>query len=210
MLRGGWEVPKRKSLLKGHCDDGTFTDVTRESGLAAAAVSASQTAVWTDIDNDGNLDLFVGSENTPSQLFLNKGDGTFEEISHAAGVDRTAYTKAVVAGDYDNDGYPDLYVSNYNGENFLYHNNRNRTFTEVGRTLGVERPLQSFPAWFFDYDNDGWLDIFVASYVTSVDETARHYLHLQGKGETLAPHGDVADTKFDHDRGLRLRRSTVR
>ncbi|MBI2681287.1 MAG: VCBS repeat-containing protein [Candidatus Solibacter usitatus] len=195
VLRGGWEVPKRKSLLKGHCD-GTFTDVTRESGLASAAVSASQTAVWTDIDNDGDLDLFVGSENTPSQLFLNKGDGTFEEISHAAGVDRTAFTKAVVAGDYDNDGYPDLYVSNFNGENFLYHNNRNRTFTDVGRALGVEKPLSSFPAWFFDYDNDGWLDIFVASYVTSVDETARDYLHLPGKGETLKLYRNMGNGTF--------------
>jgi len=195
VLRGGWEVAKRKSLLKGHCD-GTFTDVTRESGLGSAAVTASQTAVWTDIDNDGNLDLFVGSENSPSQLFLNKGDGTFEEISHAAGVDRIAHTKAVVAGDYDNDGYPDLYVSNYNGENFLYHNNRNRTFTDVGRKLGVEQPLQSFPAWFFDYDNDGWLDIFVASYVTSVDETARDYLHAPRKGETLKLYRNMRNGTF--------------
>ncbi len=195
VMRGGWEVPKRKSLLKNNCD-GTFTDVTRESGIGAAPVTATQAAVWTDIDNDGNLDLVIGSENAPSQLFWNKGDGTFVEIAHAAGIDKTAFTKAVVAGDYDNDGYPDLYFSNYNGDNFLYHNNHDRTFTEVGRKLGVEKPLSSFPAWFFDYDNDGWPDIFVASYVTSVDEVARDYLHLPGKGETLKLYKNMGNGTF--------------
>ncbi|MGA8036283.1 MAG: FG-GAP-like repeat-containing protein, partial [Candidatus Acidiferrales bacterium] len=77
VLRGGWEVPQRKSLLKNNCD-GTFTDVTKAAGLAEPATS-TQTAVWTDINNDGLLDLFVGSENGPAQLFLNNGDGTFKD-----------------------------------------------------------------------------------------------------------------------------------
>ena len=124
----------RKSLLRNNCN-GTFTDVTRESGLWNT-VTRTQTAVWADVDNDGCLDLFAGNENGPSQLFRNKGDGTFEDISRTAGVDRSAFTKAVVAEDYDNDGYVDFYVSNYNGDNLLYHNNRNRTFTEVGKQRG--------------------------------------------------------------------------
>jgi tetratricopeptide (TPR) repeat protein len=82
VLRGAWEFPQRKSLLRNNCD-GTFTDVTAASGLAEPATD-TQTAVWADIDNDGYLDLFVGNENRPSQLFRNKGDGTFEDISHAA------------------------------------------------------------------------------------------------------------------------------
>ena len=82
VLRGGWEFAMRKSLLRNNCN-GTFTDVTRESGLWNS-VSSTQTAVWADIDNDGLLDLFAGSENGPSQLFRNKGDGTFEDISRAA------------------------------------------------------------------------------------------------------------------------------
>ncbi len=127
MIRGGWEFPMRRSLLRNNCD-GTFTDVTDESGLGGS-VSTSQTAVWAGIDNDGYLDLFIGNENTPSQLFRNKGDGTVEDISHSAGVDKSAFTKSVVAADFDQDGYPDFYVSNYFGGNYLYHNNHDRTFT---------------------------------------------------------------------------------
>ena len=176
VLRGAWEFPIRKSLLRNNCN-GTFNDVTREAGLAEPATS-TQTAVWVDIDNDGLLDLFVGNENSPSQLFRNKGDGTFEDISHAAGIDRTAFTKAVVAGDHDNDGYMDLYVSNLYSDNFLFHNNHDSTFTEVGAKAGVQKPQQSFAAWFFDYDNDGLPDIFVNGYYFSADESIRSYLGL--------------------------------
>ncbi len=176
VLRGGWEVPMRKSLLRNNCK-GSFTDVTREAGLAEPS-SATQTAVWADINNDGLLDLFVGSENGSAQLFLNKGDGTFENISHSAGVDKVAFTKAVVSADYDNDGYPDFYLSNYAGNNFLYHNNHDNTFTDVAQQAGVLGPWISFPTWFFDYDNDGWPDLFVTSYFISIDESVRTYLGL--------------------------------
>ncbi len=176
VLRGGWEIPMRKSLLRNDCK-GSFTDVTREAGLAEPS-SATQTAVWADINNDGLLDLFVGSENGPAQLFLNKGDGTFENISHSAGVDKVAFTKAVVSADYDNDGYPDFYLSNYAGDNFLYHNNHDNTFTDVARQAGVLGPWISFPTWFFDYDNDGWPDLFVTSYFVSIDESVRTYMGL--------------------------------
>ena len=193
VLRGAWELPKRKSLLRNNCD-GTFTDVTREAGLAEPATS-TQTAVWTDINNDGYLDLFVGNENAPAQLFLNKGDGTFVDIAHSAGVDRTAFTKAVVAGDYDNDGYPDLLVSSY-GEAFLYHNNHDLTFTEVSHQAGVKQALMSFPAWFFDYDNDGWPDLFLTSYYPSVEEEVAGLLHLPQKVEPLKLYKNMGDGTF--------------
>ena len=106
VLRGAWEFPVRKSLLRNNCD-GTFTDVTREAGLAEPA-TRTQTAVWADINNDGFLDLFVGNENGPSQLFLNRGDGTFQDISAASGVSKIAFTKGVTAADYDQDGYDDF------------------------------------------------------------------------------------------------------
>jgi len=194
VLRGAWEFPQRKSLLRSNCD-GTFTDVTAASGLAQPATN-TQTAVWADIDNDGLLDLFVGNENGPSQLFRNKGDGTFEDISHAAGIDRVAFTKGVVAADYDMDGYMDFYVSNLNGDNFLYHNNHDRTFTDVAQKAGVQKPWQSFAAWFFDYDNDGWPDLFVTSYYVSVDESLRSYLGLTPNAETLKLYKNLGNGTF--------------
>jgi hypothetical protein len=194
VLRGGWEVPQRKSLLKNNCD-GTFTDVTKAAGLAEPATS-TQTAVWTDINNDGLLDLFVGSENGGAQLFLNNGDGTFKDISHSAGIDKVTYAKGVVAADYDNDGWPDLYVSNFQGENLLYHNNHDNTFTEVAHDAGVLGNGRGFAAFFLDYDNDGWPDIFVTSYFTSVDETVRTYLGLPHNVTTLKLYRNLGNGTF--------------
>ncbi len=194
VLRGAWELPMRKSLLRNNCD-GTFTDVTGEAGLANPATS-TQTAAWADFDNDGNIDLFVGNENAPSQLYHNNGDGTFTDVAHHAGVDRVKFTKGVVAGDYDNDGYPDFYVSNGGDENFLYHNNRDGTFTDVAGKLHVGKPLMSFAVWFFDYNNDGWLDLFVTSFLQSVTEVARSYLKLPGKAETLKLYKNTGNGSF--------------
>src|SRR5580698_1004716 len=142
MLRGGWEFPQRKSLLRNNCN-GTFTDVTDASGLGVT-VTRTQAAAWADIDNDGYLDLFIANENAPAQLFHNKGDGTFEEIGHAAGIDQLGFSKGVAAADYDHDGFVDFYVTNQNGVNYLYHNNGNLTFTEVARQADVQAPSFSF------------------------------------------------------------------
>lgn len=195
VLRGGWEIPRHNSLLRNNCD-GTFTDVTERSGLLAGPLRSSHSAVWADIDNDGSLDLFIANENAPSQLFLNNGDGTFTDISHQAGIDRVAVSKAVVSADYDNDGYPDFYVSNFNGFNFLYHNNGDRTFSEVSRQAGVREPWMSFAAWFFDYDNDGWPDLFVTTYFLSVEEAARGYLGLPRQQETAKLYRNLGNGSF--------------
>ena len=194
VLRGGWEFPMRRSLLKNNCD-GTFTDVTEPSGLGDT-ISESQSAVWADIDNDGYTDLFIANEKAPSQLFHNRGDGTFEDISHAAGIDRTSFSKGVVAADYDKDGYVDFYVSNMSDANYLYHNNHDNTFTEVARQAGVQAPLQSFAAWFFDYDNDGWPDLFVTDYFSSVDEVVRSALGLPFTVETPRLYRNMHDGTF--------------
>lgn len=193
VLRGAWEFPRRMSLLRNNCN-GTFTDVTKAAGLDVPI--QTQAGVWADIDNDGYLDLFVGNESGPSHLFRNKRDGTFEDISQAAGIDKVAYTKAVVAADYDRDGYVDFYVSNLNGDNYLFHNNHNRTFTDVASKAGVQKPWQSFAAWFFDYDNDGWPDLFVTSYYVSVEESLRSYLGLSPNSETLKLYKNLGDGTF--------------
>jgi tetratricopeptide (TPR) repeat protein len=195
VLRGGWEFPQRKSLLRNNCD-GTFTDVTEASGLGGS-VTATQAAAWADIDNDGYLDLFIANEKSPSQLFHNKGDGTFEEIGKAAGIDQTAFSKGVAAADYDHDGFVDFYVTNQNGVNFLYHNNGNKTFTEVGKQAGVQAPSYSFATWFFDYDNDGWPDLFVDSYLAIIDESVKTYLGLPHNAETLKLYRNKHDGTFE-------------
>jgi hypothetical protein len=193
-MRGGWELAQRRSLLRNNCN-GTFTDVTAAAGLLTP-VTSSQTAVWTDIDNDGWIDLFVGNEDAPAQLFHNKGNGTFVDIAKAAGVARTAFTKAVTSGDYDNNGFPDLYVSNFRDGNLLYRNNGDRTFTEVSRAAGVVGADRGFPAWFFDYDNDGWDDLFASSYYLSIEESARSYLKLRQNAATMKLYRNAGNGTF--------------
>jgi tetratricopeptide (TPR) repeat protein len=195
VLRGAWEqVGERKSLLRNNCN-GTFTDVTQESGLAKPATN-TQAGVWADINNDGLLDLFAGNESGPSQLFLNKGDGTFQDISHSAGIDRTSFAKGVVAADYDHDGYVDFYVTNASGSNFLYHNNHNGTFTDIAKQAGVQGTGRSFAAWFFDYDNDGWPDLFVNTYNVSTEENLKTYLGLPYNTGTLKLYRNLGNGAF--------------
>jgi tetratricopeptide (TPR) repeat protein len=196
VLRGGWEIPQRNSLLRNNCD-GTFTDVTAASGLAKPATS-TQTAAWADINNDGLLDVFVGNEDRGAQLFLNEGNGIFEDISESAGVNRGAFSKAVAAGDLDNDGFVDFYVSNFKGPNYLYRNNHDNTFTERAREAGVPGPGRGFAAWFFDYNNDGWPDIFATSYFTSVDESVRTYVGRTHDVATLKLYKNLGNGTF-HD-----------
>jgi hypothetical protein len=184
VLRGAWlfeEGRIRKSLLRND-GGGKFTDVTREAGLAEP-LAPTQVGVWFDYDNDGDLDLFVGNESRsdptrypekeradyPCNLFRNEGNGKFTEVARAAGVTNDQYCKGASAGDYDNDGWMDLYVSNM-GPNRLYHNNRDGTFTDVAPKLGVTEPVgRSVATWFFDFDNDGNLDIFVGAYDTDIE-----------------------------------------
>jgi hypothetical protein len=194
VMRGGWETAMRNSLLHNE-GGGRFKDVTLAAGLQSGA-HATHSATWGDYDNDGRLDVFVGHELTPSQLFRNRGDGTFEDVSARAGVGATAFTKGVAFGDYDKDGDADLYVSNIRGANFLYRNNGDGTFTDVAARLSVQKPSMSFPTWFFDYDNDGWPDLFVASFVFSIEGFARHYLGMPPQADTLTLYRNRGDGTF--------------
>jgi hypothetical protein len=172
VMRGAWlraAGHHPKSLLQND-GKGRFTDVTFDAGMGERYYP-TQTASWADYDNDGDLDLFVGHEedgrdvtDAPCQLWRNEGDGAFVDVAEQAGVTTGAFVKGAVWGDYDADRFPDLYVSVNGGRNRLYHNNGNGTFTDVARESGVELPLDSFPVWFWDYDNDGALDLYVASY----------------------------------------------
>ena len=188
VLRGAWFEDfgqQPNSLLKNN-GDGTFTDVTRESGLLS--FYPTQTGTWADFNRDGWLELFIGNESTenfqaPCELYLNNGDGTFSEQAVAAGLSHQLFYKGVTAGDYDNDGWPDLYLSAYGANNELWHNEGlneagQLIFREVGAAAGVQEPIFSFPVWFWDYDNDGWEDIFVSGYDfrKQVPELIKEYL----------------------------------
>jgi hypothetical protein len=203
VLRGAWmerQGRQPNSLLRND-GRGFFEDVTEEVGLLS--FHPTQTAAWGDVDNDGWLDLYVGNESTPGdphpcELYRNNGgEGgkvTFTEIAGPAGVAAGGYVKGVAWGDVDNDGWLDLYLSRMGAPNLLFHNQGPGaggavTFVEIGREAGVTEPIDSFPVWFFDVDNDGWLDLFAADYATSFLEaratgTVASYLGLPFEGST--------------------------
>ncbi len=170
--RGAWHNwPMRPTLLRNR--GGRFEDVTRAAGLMDPV--NSNAAAWADYDNDGMVDLFVACERQPNRLYRNKGNGTFEEVAAAAGVkgDAERFAKGCSWLDYDNDGFPDLFVSNFSDDARLYHNERDGRFFEVTSSKGIDGPRGGFSCWTFDYDNDGWLDIFAVAYDRPVDEAVR-------------------------------------
>jgi hypothetical protein len=196
----------------------------------------TQVAVWADYDLDGDVDLFGGNEFFPGQLFRNEGDGSFTDVAESAGVLNEdgqggfLCAKGANWGDYDNDGDPDLFVSNYGRPNRLYRNDGDGSFTDVAPELGLDQPAyeirpddgprrgmitalgkdfasarekdQTFTTWWWDFDNDGWLDLYaggfgsaledvVADYIgepTPENRRLRVYRNLEGKGfENVAP-----------------------
>ena len=184
VLRGAWlEAAGRhpNSLLRNN-SDGTFTDITFNAGLGEVHYP-TQTASWSDYDNDGDLDLYIGNESTegfnaPCQLFRNNGDGTFSDVAAEAGVQNYSFTKSVIWGDYNADRLPDLYVSNFKSANRLYRNNGDGTFTDVAAELDIDLPMRSFPAWFWDFDNDGTLDLYVSAYSAGISHLAANALGI--------------------------------
>ena len=173
----------------------SFVNVAREAGLNARTIFGGEHknkyllettgcgVAFYDYDNDGWLDIFLvngerlegfpaGQEPT-THLFKNNRDGTFTDVTLKAGVAHSGWGQGVCIGDYDNDGYEDLFVT-YFGKNVLYHNNGNGTFTDVSEKAGV---ADSGKRWntgcaFFDYDRDGHLDLFVANYIDMDLKTA--------------------------------------
>jgi enediyne biosynthesis protein E4 len=152
--------------------NGTFTDVSKQAGVSDADGYYGLGIISSDFDDDGWTDIFVANDSTPNFHYLNKGNGTFEEIGFNAG---TAVNEngseqgcmGVTVGDYDHDGKLDLFVTNFADEyNTLYHNDGKNSFTDVSyaaKVAAVSLPHVGWGTKFFDYDNDGWVDLFVAN-----------------------------------------------
>lgn len=166
---------------------------------------------FIDYDNDGWPDIFlvngmdwpghVRKHSTP-KLYHNNGNGTFSDVTHRAGLDVELYGMGVAVGDYDNDGYDDLFVTAY-GQNHLFHNNGNGTFTDVTQKAGLQGPKEfSTSAAWVDYDKDGHLDLLVANYVQWTPETDL-YCTLDGKGKSYCTPESYKGTavRLWHNRG---------
>jgi FG-GAP-like repeat/ASPIC and UnbV len=176
--RGAWLTsPIRPTLLRNN-GAGGFNDVTKEANLLDPL--NSNAAAWADYDNDGWVDLFVGAERQYQRLYHNKGNGTFEEVAAKAGVrgEPRQFCKGCTWIDFDNDGYPDLFQNNLHGSAILHRNNRNGTFTDVSSSMDIDGPFAGFSCWTWDYDNDGWQDIFATSYDRTIADIVRGMMGL--------------------------------
>ncbi len=191
LLRGAWERKARLSLLRNK-GGGIFEDVTLASGLGEPL--STESAAWGDYDNDGWVDLFVCGEyegNPPDpanrcRLYHNERNGKFVDVAARAGVTNERVGKGSAWGDYDGDGRLDLFVSNLDGPCRLYHNEGDGTFRDVADVLGVAGPPRhrSFACWFWDYDNDGRLDLFVNDYYAMLAEVVAVYCGLKPRDPT--------------------------
>lgn len=147
------------NLLYRAVGQGRFEEVAQAAGVAHAGTTTVST--FADIDNDGDLDLYLGNRDEDNILYRNNGDGTFTDISAVAGVNSGFRTRAVLFGDVDRDGWVDLYVANMNAPNFLYHNNADGTFTNIIEQANAQDYGVAMGSLFFDYDNDGDLDLYL-------------------------------------------------
>jgi hypothetical protein len=164
--------------LKGEPDhlfhnngDGTFTDVSEKAGVADKAGYYGLGAVFVDINNDGKPDLLVGDDSTPNYLYINKGDGTFEDDSYASGfavngVGQETASMGIAVGDYKNNGMVDIFDTTFS-DNYkpLYSNEGDANVTDVSYDMGLGEITVPFLSWgdaFIDYDNDGWKDLLMS------------------------------------------------
>jgi hypothetical protein len=152
--------------------DGSFEDVSVKAGVSDPQKYYGFSAAFVHVDDDKLLDLMVVNDSTPKQLYINKGDGTFEEVGYPSGIalnenGREQAGMGLAVGDYDNDGRVDFHITNFSDDsNVLYHNDGDANFTDVTFQAGLGEVTIPFLGWgtsFLDFDNDGWLDVFVVN-----------------------------------------------
>ena len=192
--------------------DGTFEDVSLKAGVTDAEKYYGFSSAFVHVNDDKLLDLIVINDSTPNQLYINKGNGTFEEMGYPSGVavnenGREQAGMGLAVGDYDNDGRIDFHVTNFSDDsNTLYHNDGDNNFTDVTFQVGLGEISIPFLGWgtsFLDYDNDGWSDLFVVNghvypevdahqWGTSYAQQALLFRNVKGKFERIgAPPGNA-------------------
>jgi hypothetical protein len=181
--------PAVTNVLFHNNGDGTFTEVSAKSGIAAAQGKALG-VTFADYDNDGWTDIYVANDSVACQLYHNNRNGTFSEVALAAGVGfnedgQTFAGMGADFADYDNDGFPDIVVTDLSNQRYLlFHNNGDGTFTDVTTRSGLGSATLAYSGWstrFLDYDNDGWKDLFFAQghVMDNIEVTSPNLRYLQ-------------------------------
>jgi len=212
VLRGAWLTKgygnQPSSLLRNN-GDGTFTDVTIPSGLLY--FHPTQTATWADFNNDGWLDVFVGTETSTQDmdgnssscmLYVNNHDGTFTNVTKEAHCDVVSFVKGVTSADYDNDGFPDIFISTMTGSKYLLRNKSVKggkvDFEDVTAKAGfAQNKERTFTTWFYDYNNDGWQDVLVSDY--NFNRPLAYYSAAAALGKPVTDAGSVFLYRNNHD-----------
>ncbi len=209
VLRGGWwdKYGCMPNSLLRNLGNGKFEDMTWQAGLHG--MHPSQTARFEDFNKDGWLDIFVGNEATPGspdhpcELYISNGDGTFKEVGKKTGAGVKAFVKASGTADYDNDGDVDIILSVYKGKNILLQNRLSETgklqFKDVSDEAGISGPNMSFPCFFFDFNNDGYEDIYISSFhQQSMENVAAWYRDWPYEHEYGALYRNNGDGTFSN------------
>jgi hypothetical protein len=205
-------LPGEGDTLYHQKPDGTFEDVSVKAGVNDPEKFYGFSSAFVHVNDDKLLDLIVVNDSTPNQLYINKGDGTFEEMGYPSGValnenGREQAGMGLAVGDYDNDGRVDFHITNFSDDsNVLYHNDGDNNFTDVTFQAGLGEVSIPFLGWgtsFLDFDNDGWLDLFVVNghvypvvdsqqWGTSYAQQALLFRNIKGKFERVgAPPGNA-------------------
>lgn len=212
VLRGAWlrgNYGLQPNSLIQNNGDGTFSDVTAKSGLLS--FHPTQTATWNDFNNDGWVDVFIGNETWdgnassgehPCELFLNNQDGTFTNVAKQAGCHVTGFIKGVTSGDYNNDGWQDIFIASLSGQRFLLKNNGLvndvPVFEDVTKQSKLDEGIsRTFPTWFWDYNNDGWLDIMTGDF--TFDKPLTWYSAAEAMNTFTGTSGTILLYRNNHD-----------